>query len=334
MSVFTSHLSTTTHTSGLTQPAFARDCIGRTCITGHVTNLHPEISYGFERPANVCKDVPRSHVWLLGQNILVGPELQVPSWYLSRVFQSRRNREPMGLVCSLGQLRSGSEVFPSLAPPKLPLFGPTSGVLDLGTFGPVVFQASPPGSVRSGGGSVAVPGGLRRSGRLAGARVRPLVETDDEVEYAEEVDELASDETDYQLRLGSMSPLEGSLGAPEVTTTGHTPPTPLVSLPSSPGSARSDSMSPVTSPGVDHMEQPQDPRSPSVHQQQHLAFTYMSNPEANPGPQYKAKGYQTKQQGYDRAMVEASRVYRELKDGKWPGDILWGMAQRDKIVDL
>ncbi|KAI9484928.1 hypothetical protein BDB00DRAFT_942803 [Zychaea mexicana] len=230
-----------------------------------------------------CRLYKRGHCadqqYLLGQNILVGPELQVPSWYLSRVFQSRRNHEPMGLVCSLGQLRSGSEVNPSLAPPKLPLFGPTGGVLDLGTFGPVVFQASPPGSVRSGGGlvassdssvasgggSVAVPGGLRRSGRLAGARVRPLVETDDEVEYAEEVDELASDETDYQLRLGSMSPLEGSLGAPEVTTTGHTPPTPLVSLPSSPGSARSDSMSPVTSPAVDHMEQSQDPRSPSVH---------------------------------------------------------------------
>ncbi|KAI9495798.1 hypothetical protein BDB00DRAFT_786037 [Zychaea mexicana] len=71
-----------------------------------------------------------------------------------------------------------------------------------------------------------------------------------------------------------------------------------------------------------------------IPQQHHLAFTYMSNPEANPGPQYKAKGYQTKQQGYDRAIVEAARVYQELKDGKWPGDILWGTAQRDKIVDL
>ncbi|KAI9495801.1 hypothetical protein BDB00DRAFT_786038 [Zychaea mexicana] len=46
-----------------------------------------------------------------------------------------------------------------------------------------------------------------------------------------------------------------------------------------------------------------------IPQQHHLAFTYMLNPEANPGPQYKAKGYQTKQQGYDRAMVEAARVY-------------------------
>ncbi|KAI9467877.1 hypothetical protein BDB00DRAFT_943857 [Zychaea mexicana] len=184
--------------------------------------------------------------YLLGQNILVGPELQVPSWYLSWVFQSWCNCEPIGLVYSLGQLRS-----------SIATFGPTGGVLDLGTFGPVVFQASPPSSVRSSGGSVAsgsgsvaVPGSLRRSSCLTSAHICPLVETDDEVEYTEEVDELASDETDYQLRLGSMSPLEGSLGAPEVTTTGHTPPTPLVSLLSSPRSARSDFMSPVTSPGL------------------------------------------------------------------------------------
>ncbi|KAI9471397.1 hypothetical protein BDB00DRAFT_943695 [Zychaea mexicana] len=262
MSVFTSHLSTTTHTvvllnlplletalDALASLVMLPICIQRFRMALNVQPMSVSAAFVCHGsaltlcPMVACKDVPRSHVWLLGQNILVGPELQVPSWYLSRVFQSRRNREPMGLVCSLGQLRSGSEVFPSLAPPKLPLFGPTGGVLDLGTFGPVVFQASPPGSVRSGG-----------------AQLQFLVACVVLVVWLVLVFVLAPP--------WSMSPLEGSLGAPEVTTTGHTPPTPLVSLPSSPRSARSDSMSPVTSPGVDHLKQPQDPRSPSVHQQQ------------------------------------------------------------------